>query len=110
MPWHAGGDRLERLHQLVRHIADRPGAPVAVGHIVVGLEHQEPGEAAIDHRALLQRCQERLRYGRGVDAAAGLGDVLARPLLLVRVLGAEEAAAGAGVELGQDVTRETAAR
>jgi hypothetical protein len=36
-------------------------------------------------------------------AAAGLGDVLPRPLLLVGVLGAKEGAAGAGVELGQEV-------
>ena len=38
-----------------------------------------------------------------MHAAAGLGDVLAWPLLLIGVLGAEEGAAGAGVELGQQV-------
>jgi hypothetical protein len=68
---------------------------------MVRLEQEEFGEAAVDHRSLLECRLERLRKGGGVDAAARLRDVLARPLLLVRVLGAEEGADGAGVELGQ---------
>ena len=103
VPRHPTRDLLQRFDQFARHLTDRLRSPVAVGDVIVGLEHQEAGEAAVDHRALLERRPEQLRHGGGVDAAAGLGDVLAWPLVLIGVLGAEEGAAGAGVELGQQV-------
>ena len=90
-------------NQSIYLTASRDPEAVAIGHVIVGLEHQEAGKAAIHHRALLQRRPERLRHGGGMHATAGLSDVLTRPLVLVGVLGPEEGPAGAGAELGQEI-------
>ncbi len=52
---------------------------------------------------LRKRRPEGLRHGGGVNRAARLDDVLARLQLLIGILGAEEGAAGAGRELGEQI-------
>ena len=56
-----GGDRRHGREQLVRQVADRRRAAVAVGDVVVAPEDEEAREAAVLQRAGLQRLPERAR-------------------------------------------------
>ena len=97
------GDEAKRVDKGCRWHPD-PGVQVLLRIVVLGRQDDEAGERPVDDVGALEGMPEVQWRRRAIDAQAGLVDVA--PLVVaiaVGVFGAEEDAAGRGVEFGHVV-------